>query len=162
MRNVLFRNTGDGRLVDVSASAGAALARMDIGRGTAAGDLDNDGDIDAVVTNNRGPVRVLRNTTDGAQPWLQLALAAPGGNRFAFGARVGILRDGRPTLWRRVGSDGSYLSASDVILHVGLGSAARVTGVVVHWPDGVEERFGALTGNARHVLVRGSGQAQGR
>ncbi len=162
MHNLLLRNTGDGRVVDVSATSGAAFSRMDIGRGTAAGDLDNDGDIDLVVTNNRGPVRVLRNTMDGAQPWLQLSLAAPGGNRFAFGARVGILREGRPTLWRRVGSDGSYLSASDVRVHVGLGSASRVTGVVVYWPDGIEERFGALTGKARHVLVRGSGQTQRR
>ena len=73
--------------------------------------------------------------------WIELALGAPSGNRFALGARVGVVREGRPTLWRRVRTDGSYLSASDDRVHVGLGQGDRVSSVIVAWPDGLHESF---------------------
>ncbi len=74
-----------------------------------------------------------------------------------MGARVGIERAGAPTLWRRVKTDGSYLSASDVRVHFGLGTAARIDAVVVEWPDGVRERWKDVAVDRLVTLQRGSG-----
>jgi enediyne biosynthesis protein E4 len=146
MRNQLFRNLGTGRFEEIAAgAAGPAFTRAEVNRGAAFGDVDNDGDVDILVTTNNGPVRLLLNQTlststtreAAARPhWLALRVEqpAPRGNRFAVGARIGIERAGQPTLWRRVRSDGSYLSASDLRVHVGLGSSARVDAITVEWP----------------------------
>jgi hypothetical protein len=142
MRNQLLRNVGSKRFVDVTADAGAAFARAEIGRGAAFGDIDNDGDVDIVVTTNGGPVRLLINQArpHGSHHWLRVKLEQEGGNRYAFGARVGVERAGQPTLWRRIRTDGSYLSANDVRAHFGLGRSERVDAVVIEWPDGTRER----------------------
>jgi hypothetical protein len=79
------------------------------------------------------------------------------GERFGMGARVGIERAGQPTLWRRVKTDGSYLSASDIRVHVGLGAAADIASVIVQWPDGARERFKGVAADRMVTLRRGSG-----
>src|SRR6185369_16704302 len=95
----LFHNLGNGRFEDVTAQAGPALARPEISRGAAFGDLDNDGDTDVVVANNNGAPVVLMNQAGARHHWLGLRLVTAG--RDALGARVGIERPGAPTLWRR-------------------------------------------------------------
>ncbi|MGH9311962.1 MAG: CRTAC1 family protein [Vicinamibacterales bacterium] len=158
MRNQLFRNLGSGRFEETSAAGGAAFKGVDVGRGAAFGDVDNDGDTDVVVTNNNGSVRLLLNQADASHHWLQVRLQQPTGNRFGLGARVGVERAGRPTLWRRVKTDGSYLSASDVRAYFGLGPSAAVDAVVVQWPDGKSERWTGIAGDRLVTLVRGTGQ----
>ena len=81
------------------------------------------------------------------------------GNRLGIGAWIGVERTGQPTLWRRVRTDGSYLSASDVRVHFGLGSSSAVTAVVVHWPDGQRERWTGIAGDRLVTLRRGSGRS---
>jgi enediyne biosynthesis protein E4 len=83
------------------------------------------------------------------------------GNRFAIGARIGVERAGRPTLWRRIRTDGSYLSAADVRAHFGLGPSASIDAIVVEWPDGRHERWTGISGDRRLTLRRGSGRAPG-
>ena len=163
MRNQLFRNTGKGRFEDASKLGGPAFERAEIGRGAAFGDVDNDGDVDVVTTNNIGPVRLLINqsltggkATAAGNHWLQLQVRQPQGNRLGFGAWVGVERAGQPTRWRRVGTDGSYLSASDSRVHVGLGAAATPVAVTVQWPDGVRERWTNVAVDRLVTLQRGS------
>jgi hypothetical protein len=156
MRNLLFHNTGTGRFEDVSKAAGAAFERAEIGRAAAFGDIDNDGDIDIVVTNNNGPVRLLLNQATHQHHWLGVRLQQPRGDPFAFGARVGLERAGRPTLWRRVRTDGSYLSASDARVHFGLGTSSDVSAVIVEWPGGTRERWSNVPADRLSTLRRGT------
>ncbi len=158
MNNQLFRNTGKARLEEVPAAlAGPDFSQLEIGRGAAFGDLDNDGDVDVVVNNNGGRAKLLLNQVGARQPWLQVRLDQGPVNRLALGAWVGVRRRSQPTLWRRVRTDGSYLSASDSRLHFGLGPAAEIAGIDVHWPDGAREQFGRQEANRLVTLKRGTG-----
>jgi hypothetical protein len=155
-KRLLLRNLGNGRFQDAGAAAGAPFAMSEVGRGLAAGDLDNDGDTDLVVSNSNGPVRVLLNQVGSAQPWIGLRLLA--GKRDAQGARVEIRRKGAPALWRRVRTDGSYLSANDPRILAGLGKAAEIEAVTVYWPDGLVESFPVPALKSYTTLRRGSGR----
>jgi enediyne biosynthesis protein E4 len=159
MTNQLFHNLEGRRFEDASALGGPAFARAEVSRGAAFGDIDNDGDVDIVFTNNNGPVRLLINQTSRQQHWLQVRLDQRPGNRFGIGGWVGVERTGRPTLWRRVRTDGSYLSASDVRAHFGLGAAAAVTAIVVQWPDGQRERWTDVGADRVVTLRRGTGRS---
>ena len=157
MKNQLFRNTGKGRFVETSQAGGPAFAQAGIGRGAAFGDVDNDGDTDILVTNNGGPVRLLLNQNRNGNGWLQVSLEGGPRNRFGFGARIGLEREGSPALWRRVRTDGSYLSANDVRVQFGLGTRTAIAAVVVQWPDGASERWTDIRADRRVTLRRGSG-----
>jgi hypothetical protein len=160
MRNQLFHNAGAGRFVETSADGGLAFARAEVGRGAAFGDVDNDGDVDVVVTTNDGPARLLLNQAGRGNHWLQIALEQGPRNRRGFGARIGVLRAGRPTLWRRVRTDGSYLSANDARVQFGLGASSAVDAVLVQWPDGQSERWTGMAADRLVRLQRGTGSRQ--
>ncbi len=158
-RNQLFRNVGDGRFEDAGARAGAALRRSEVSRGAAFGDLDNDGDVDVVIGNNNGPARLLLNEVGNRNHWLGLRLVGGEPPRDMLGARVGVFRDaGHPVLWRRVGSDGSYASASDPRVLVGLGRATAVQRVEVLWPGGRVEEWTDLAAGRWFTLREGTGR----
>jgi enediyne biosynthesis protein E4 len=151
----LLRNLGNGQFVDVSGKAGSAFALSEVGRGLAVADLDNDGGMDFVVTNNNGRLRIFLNKVGALRPWVGLRVLT--GKRDAYGARVELRRHGGRTLWRRVHSDGSYLSASDPRLVIGLGEASEMDDLVVHWLDGTEERFPPPALRTYTTIVQGSG-----
>ena len=133
--NQLFRNTGNGRFVEIVEQAGASFQLLEVGRGAAFGDIDNDGDTDVLVTNNNGPVRLLLNQLGNRNHWLGLRFVAKNG-RDVLGAQVDIVVKKNQVLRRRVRTDGSYLSANDPRVLVGLGSVTQVEAVRVRWPDG--------------------------
>jgi hypothetical protein len=156
-RNLLLRNTGSS-FEDISGRAGAAFAFEEVSRGAAFGDIDNDGDVDIVVTNNNGPVRLLLNDVGSRRDWLCIQLKGTKSNRMGLGARVALYRKGAPVLWRRVHTDSSYLSANDPRLHFGLGDANTIERVEVYWPDGSKETWTGLQPNRLTTLVQGTGQ----
>jgi hypothetical protein len=156
-RNLLLHNEGS-RLRDASAEAGPAFQVADVGRGAAFGDIDNDGGVDIVVSNNNGLVRLLLNQAPLRGHWLEALLQGTRSNRDGIGARVGVARAGERTLWRRVHTDGSYLSASDVRVHFGLGRSAAVAAVLVEWPSGLKERWDNVRGDLLVTLREGTGK----
>src|SRR6185369_15735137 len=136
--NQLFRNNGKGSFVEIMDQA--ELQPLEVSRGTAMGDIDNDGDTDVLVTNNNGPVRLLLNQVGSQNHWLGLRLVGKSG-RDMLGAQVEIVVDEKNTLRRRVRTDGSYLSGNDPRVLVGLGQDSKIKAVRVVWPGGaVEER----------------------
>jgi hypothetical protein len=139
--NQLFHNDGKGKFVDVSDSAGDTFDLLEVSRGAAFGDIDNDGDTDVLITNNNGPARLLLNQVGNRNHWLGLRLVGQNNDRDMLGAQVEIVISNDRTLWRRARTDGSYLSANDPRVLVGLGSSTKVETVRVHWPNGaVSER----------------------
>jgi hypothetical protein len=119
--------------------------------------VDNDGDVDVLVTNNAGPVRLLLNETGALRHWLQVSLQGVADNRQGLGARVGVQREDGTTVWRHARTDGSYLSASDPQVHFGLGSTHEVRAIVVEWPRSGREVWRDLELNRRVTLRQGTG-----
>ena len=157
--NQLFRNNGDGTFDDVTPSAGAVFALSEVSRGAAFGDVDNDGDTDVLVVNNNGPARLLINHVGQDNPWIGLRLLDAEGKRDQLGAWVRIDRTDGGSLWRRVRAAGSYASASDPRVLVGLGSSPGVESVTVHWPSGRVERWTGLPARTYTTLLEGGGAA---
>ncbi|MCB0215048.1 MAG: CRTAC1 family protein [Caldilineae bacterium] len=156
-RDRLYRNFGAGRFEDRSDRAGDAFAEPAVGRGAAGGDLDNDGDLDLVVAYNHGPVRLLRNRIGQDAAWIGLRLVEGDPIVDSLSARVELrLTDGR-RLCRRVRVDGSYASAQDPRVLIGLGRGGQVAEARVTWPDGQDEGFGALETGRYQTLRRGEG-----
>jgi len=157
MLNQLFRNLGNGRFEDVSARGGEPFKLLDVSRGAAFGDIDNDGDEDVVVGTANGPTRLFINNVGNKNHWLGLRLIGVGG-RDMIGARVSIVRPSGPTIWRRSRSDGSYASANDPRVLVGLGTSTAPVTVRVQWPDGKMEEWADQAIDRWTTLKQGSGK----
>jgi hypothetical protein len=154
MPNQVYRNLGNGRFEDVSLRAGKVFAHQDVSRGAAFGDIDNDGDTDVVISNAAGPLRLLINHVGNRNHWLGLRLVGSGGAD-KIGARVQIIR-GSATLLRRARSDGSYASANDPRVLVGLGTSTETPRVRIVWPDGQTQEWPSLALDTWHSLKQES------
>jgi hypothetical protein len=169
-RKLLFRNVGGGsvgstlgggntvRFEDVTTRGGAAFELSEVGRGAAFGDIDNDGDTDVLVANNNGTPRLLVNNVGNRQHWIGLRLVGRQAPRDMLGARVAIVQDTAPTLWRRARSDGSYASANDPRVLVGLGQSTSAPRVRVVWPGGATEEWSAVPIDQYTTLKEGDGK----
>jgi hypothetical protein len=157
-RKLLFRGLGDGRFEDVTSKAGATFELSEVGRGAAFGDIDNDGDTDVLVANNNGKPRLLINNVGNRNHWIGLRLLGKQTPRDMLGARIGIVRDDGSTLWRRARSDGSYASANDARVLVGLGRSTGVSRVRVVWPSGTSEDWTAVAIDKYTTLKEGDGK----
>jgi hypothetical protein len=155
-RKLLFQNTNGRRYAEVSRQAGTGFARDDVGRTLIGGDIDNDGDVDLVVTNNGGQVEVLRNTGGNARRSIVIRLAGSRSNRDALGARVSVVAGGR-TQVREVKSGSSYLGQSDLRVHVGVGESQRVERIDVRWPGGQTETIRDEASNQIVTITEGKG-----
>jgi hypothetical protein len=156
----LFWNTG-GKATYAPVTdkeAGADLFRPLVGRGSAFGDINNDGYADVVLTANGGHARLLRNEGGTGNNWIRLVLEGDGkrSNRSAIGAKV-KLEVGGKILCREVSSGRGYLSQSELPLTFGLGKAEKVDRITIHWPgkDGGQQVLANLALNKTHQIKQG-------
>ncbi len=136
---LLARNTGHG-FEDVSSISGTVFEKNWVGRGLAIGDLDNDGRLDAVVTENGGPAHVLHNETANGNHWLTITLEGTRSNRDGIGAEIRLVSP-HSRQNTTVTTAGSYLSSNDKRAHFGLGPDASATSVEIHWPSGTVQKL---------------------
>ena len=136
----LFRNLGGGKFTEVTASAGPAFSAPRVARGSAYADIDNDGDLDLLVTTNGGPALLFRNEGGNRNHALRVKLQGTTSNRDGIGAVVRIEYDGEKQ-WQMLRSGSSYLSQSELVLTFGLGQRTNVASVQVEWPSGNVDRF---------------------
>ena len=154
--NQLYQNLGNGRFEERTPQAGQVFELTEVSRGAAFGDLDNDGDTDVVISNSNGPVRLLLNQVGQEQPWMGLRLL--GADRDMLGAEILVERSEGPLIWRRVHTDGSYASASDPRVLVGLGKTTEVRRVEIRWPDGKLEEWDGPEPGLYTPLHKGEGR----
>jgi enediyne biosynthesis protein E4 len=153
--NQLFRNTGKSNFVEVIDQVGQELQLLEVSRGAAFGDVDNDGDTDVLVSNNNGAARLFLNQIGNRNHWLGLRVVGKTG-RDMLGAQVSIGISQNKVLRRRARTDGSYLSANDPRVLVGLGAVTRVETVRVRWPDGTSEEWKDLLADQYITLKQGA------
>jgi hypothetical protein len=139
--NQLFHNNGNGQFAEVSTQAGETFRLLEVSRGAAFGDVDNDGDMDVLVSNNNGPARLFINQIGNRKHWLGFRLVGKKASRDMLGARIEVVLTPRRVLWRRARTDGSYCSSHDPRVLVGIGDSERVEAVRVRWPDGSLEEW---------------------
>jgi hypothetical protein len=155
---ILYHNLGKGTFADISASAGPGINARASSRGLAVGDLWNDGRISAVITNLNSVPSLLVNQVRNSNHWIAIRTVGTKSNRDGIGARISI-KAGARTLVDEVRSGSSYNSSSDMRVHFGLGSAAKVDSIQIRWPSSLVERFDNLPVDSIQTLKEGSGTA---
>jgi enediyne biosynthesis protein E4 len=155
-RKLLHRNNRDGTFTEVASLCGGALMEDRASRGTAFGDVDNDGDVDVVVADLDGTPQLLRNDGGNANNALLVETVGVKSNRNGIGARVRIV-SGELTQVDEVRSGGSYISHNDMRLHFGLEKRTKVDLVEVRWPSGTVDRIANVDANTVLTIEEGKG-----
>jgi hypothetical protein len=154
-QRLLFWNLRNGTFLDVSSRAGAGIADRRSSRGSAIGDLDNDGSLEIVVNNMNDTPSLLKNYGE-KQNWILIKTVGRKSNRDGVGARVTVVAAGLKQM-NEVRSGDSYISQNDMRLHFGIGAATKVERVEVLWPSGRKEAFENLKANQIATLEEGKG-----
>lgn len=153
---LLHRNLSDGSFNEMSKEAGLRDLPLLSRRGAAFGDLNNDGLIDAVVTNLGSAPTVLLNTSENKNESVVFKLLQTKSNRDAIGARV-ILKTDKRQMMREVQAGASYLSQNDVRLHFGLGRGERIDAAEIRWSDGTTESVSNITADRIFTVTQNKG-----
>jgi hypothetical protein len=150
----LFRNQGKLTFDDVADKAGLNSGRPYSRRGTAIGDINNDGQLDTVIFNVNSPPSVFLNETKNSNHRVLFRLIGTKSNRGAIGVRVRITTS-KMTQIDEVHAGGSYNSTNDTRLHFGLGSEATIEKIEVHWPSGLRQEFSEIPADAIYECKEG-------
>ncbi|HEX5323458.1 MAG TPA: CRTAC1 family protein, partial [Capsulimonadaceae bacterium] len=153
---VLYHNVGGTKFLDVSGGLVGKARRRIVGRGLAIGDYDNDGRMDVLVVDSEGKPLLLHNETPNAGHWLIVRLVGVKSNRDGLGALIRVTA-GDLKLVRLCQTDGSYMSASDKRVHIGLGQASAVQSLAVQWPGGHVDKLTNITADQIITIVEGKG-----
>ena len=137
--NSIFRNLGNGKFADVSATAGPDFQLEAPHRGVAFGDIDNDGHIDMVVSVLGGQVKLLHNVTESNNHWILLKLVGTKSNRMGIGAQIHITTEDGRSQWNEVTTSVGYASSSDSRVHFGLGANRSIKDMEIRWPSGIKQ-----------------------
>lgn len=148
---MLLRNVGGKKFVDVGPVSNDVFRQRWVGRGLAIGDIDNDGRVDAVITENGGPAHILMNRTKTDNHWIGFKLVGHESNRDGIGAVIRV-ETSEGSQWETVTTSSSYLSASDVRAHFGLGRDSSVRTVEIRWPSGIVQTLKDVAGG-RYLRV---------
>jgi len=143
---------------DIAPRLGGGLTKPILGRGSATGDYDNDGRMDALAVDYEGEPLLLHNTSHTSNHWIKLDLRSKGPNRFAYGAKV-IARKGRRVWVEHVSPTSSYLSSSDPRIHLGLGQATSLDEIAIFWPNGKREVLRHVGADRILTIKQGSATA---
>jgi hypothetical protein len=155
-RKLLFRNTNGRRFTEVGRTSGPAFAAERVSRGLAVGDIDNDGDLDLLVSNNGQDAELLRNDGGNRANAVTVRLRGRAPNTDAIGARVRVTTGSRTQL-RDVKAGSSYLSQNDLRAHFGLGDATRADRLEVRWPSGRVDSYADVGANQIVTIEEGKG-----
>ena len=155
-QRLVYRNLGNGSFEDVSDLCGPGVLDPHSSRGCALGDFDNDGNLDVLILNMSEPPSLLKNQNHSGHHWLSVKAQGTRSNRSAIGARVVVSAAGRRQI-REVLSGSSYISQSDLRQHFGLGRAAKVDHIEVHWPSGQTDRIANLEADQFITIEEGRG-----
>jgi hypothetical protein len=152
----LFRNLGNGKFEEVTAAAGAAFSAPRVARGAAYADIDNDGDLDLLITTNGGPAFLFRNDGGNRNHALRVKLRGTNSNRDGIGAVVRLEYDGEKQ-WQMLRSGSSYLSQSELVLTFGLGQKTKVASIQVEWPSGKTDKLTNVAADQTITVEEGKG-----
>jgi hypothetical protein len=155
-RPFLFRNLHNGTFAEIGRAAGPGMTKARVARGAAIGDFKNDGNLDIVVTGLDSAPALLRNTKPFARHWLRIKTVGSKSNRNGFGCRVEV-KSGPLSQSQEVRANSSFESASDARLHFGLGLAAKVDVITLHWPSGVIDTVKSEAADQELVIEEGKG-----
>jgi enediyne biosynthesis protein E4 len=150
----LFRNRGDRTFEEIADATGLNDGLPKSRRGTAFGDVNNDGNLDVLVFNAAGPPSLFLNETDNPNHRVLFRLIGTKSNRSAIGARVTVTTSGMTQI-DEVHGGGSYNSSSEPRLHFGLGTDATMKKVEVRWPSGRTQEFHDVGGDAIYEIKEG-------
>jgi hypothetical protein len=153
---LVFRNTGHGLFENTSDQLGKDIRLPRVSRGLAAGDFDNDGDLDLLVSNNGQPPQLLRNDGGNANHWLEVFLIGTHSNRDGVGARLKVTAGDLVQYDERKGGM-SYQSAQDPRLHFGLGKRTKVDDLEIQWPSGITTRLQQIPCDQIIAVEEGTG-----
>jgi len=155
-RKLLHRNNRDGTFSEVAAQFGNALMEERASRGTAFGDIDNDGDVDIVINDLDSAPQLLRNDGGNKNNWISIKTIGTKSNRNGIGAKVKVV-SGDLTQLDEVRSGGSYISQNDLKLHFGLEKRTVVDLIQVRWPSGAVDTLANVPVNKIVTVKEGKG-----